>query len=229
MVVNNLVYKGDKGNSVMVGAEALLKAASKINVLEKVLTIVKSLQPTPTFVLDYYTKGIERFGDDWGYSDLLTILYVASKWLQPKSYLEVGVAWGRSGSIVCSNAKECRYVGVDLWPHKNQNIVEDNFKSVGHIGKRTFYRGDSHRVLPKLNEGAFDLILVDGDHTKEGAIEDLKHTIPLLNLGGILVFDDISAYWLREVWHTLLENNSRFSTAKYFDSGPGTGIAIRRI
>jgi len=38
----------------------------------------------------------------------------------------------------------------------------------------------------------FDLITVDGDHSEEGAFDDLLNVIPHLNVGGILVFDDIA-------------------------------------
>lgn len=224
------MYKGKGKNiypPVMFGAPALLRAASRISVLSNVVGLLELVVPKPTFAIDYYRTGIYRFGEEWGYTDLLSILYVATKWLQPKSYLEIGVASGRSMSIVVACSPHCNITGIDLWKEDRLDLPRDNMKAFGHKGRLTLIRGSSHHELPKLNK-TFDLILVDGDHHEEGAAQDLIAVIPMLPRGGILVFDDIAAPWLDKVWKRFVESNSRFTTAKYTDSGVGVGVAVKR-
>jgi len=230
-MINTLFFHKKKNifPPLMVGAPALLNAASKISTIKKVGWIIERLNPKPNYVLEYYSNGIERFGEDWGYADLLTVLHVATKWVNPRSYLEIGVSWGRSASIVGALAPECTIIGIDLWKKENMHIPRENLKAVGHKGRVSLLRGDSHAILPGLKNKHFDIILVDGDHTERGASQDLIDISPLLSLGGVLVFDDISVPWLHRTWKKLIEGNSRFSTAKYPDSGAGVGIAIRRV
>jgi predicted O-methyltransferase YrrM len=45
--------------------------------------------------------------------------------------------------------------------------------------------------MPEKAE-AFDLILVDGDHSYEGGMADLENTWPLVKPGGCIVFHDIT-------------------------------------
>lgn len=56
----------------------------------------------------------------------------------------------------------------------------------------TFIHADSANVLPGLSsEGLYyDLILVDGDHTYERALLDVKFALRLLTPGGILLLHD---------------------------------------
>lgn len=75
------------------------------------------------------------------------------------------------------------------------DFVESELKRHGHRGNLKFLNGDSHLLIPELflkqPEWYFDLINVDGDHSKEGAYADHCAVIPRLVPGSILVFDDI--------------------------------------
>ena len=63
-----------------------------------------------------------------------------------------------------------------------------------YSGKITWLDGDSHELLGEntiIKDKSVDLLVVDGDHTYEGAKLDLINCWPLLKKGGVLVFDDI--------------------------------------
>lgn len=212
---------------VMIGAPALMEAASKIQVHVRVLDILKELE-APEFWINWYEEGLEKFGEHWGYIDLLGLLYISCKWLHPKSYLEIGVASGRSTSIVGALMPNCNITGIDVWPNSRLDIPINNLKAVEYRGEFTQIHGSSHQELPKLKGKKFDLILVDGDHREEGAIRDLKAVIPMIPRGGVLIFDDYCAPWLGKTWDEIVRPNGRFSTAEYRESGAGVAIAVAR-
>lgn len=209
---------------VMISASAILAQAKKAQY--SVLHVLDHLYPSPDFWVKWYEQGMNRFGRGWGYVDLLGVLGVAADWLNAKTYLEVGSASGRSASIVGSASEKCAITAIDLWPAGNQQLVADNLRRVNHTGPVKLIRGNSHEELPKLRGEKFQLILVDGDHTKQGAVQDLKDVLPLLPVGGILVFDDLCVPGLNEAWHEVIDR--RFSTAGYRESGAGVAVAVKR-
>ena len=74
-----------------------------------------------------------------------------------------------------------------------------------------FLDGDSKQLIPTLT-GSFDLVLVDGDHSIEGARADLQNAWPLVRPGGILVMDDIchpEYPWLGDVLAEFLDDVSK--------------------
>ena len=127
---------------------------------------------------------------------------------QPLRYLEVGVRLGHSFALVSLAAEvlggELEYaMGIDAWikdyggePNPGAAQVYELLEDVGARWDQErviLMSGDSHEILPGL-QGAltrYNLILVDGDHTDEGAAHDLKHAFELLEPGGELVFDDV--------------------------------------
>lgn len=133
-------------------------------------------------------------------------------------YLEVGVGRGHSFVLVCLAVEvfggRLEYgVGIDAWvenyggePNPGAAQVYRLLEDVGAWGCEpvTLITGDSHVELMKLRGSGylvgvgrvkprptFNLILVDGDHTDEGAAQDLEDAFALLEPGGFLVFDDV--------------------------------------
>ena len=146
-------------------------------------------------------SGRSRAGDSWRYADITTTLAAATELLDPSSYLEIGVRRGRSLAVVARRAPQCSIVAVDLWNegYADQNPGVAHVRTIatraGHAGRLRIVSGDSHVELPKLFAAepdlTFDLITVDGDHSRCGAERDLLDVLPRLRVGGALVFDDI--------------------------------------
>jgi SAM-dependent methyltransferase len=121
-------------------------------------------------------------------------LHSICEWRQPKKYMEVGVSFGDSLKVVLPFNPESlalcdswggEYGGEMLGGHAHiDNLLRDFRGTVRYLD------GNSHILLPAVTE-TFDLILVDGDHSDEGAERDLWDCWRLLEKDGLLVFDDI--------------------------------------
>ena len=110
------------------------------------------------------------------------------------SYMEIGVRRGYSMAMVAANS-QCDITGIDLWisnyagvPTLGPDFIRSQMQKVNHSGMLDLYNGDSKTIVPTL-EGNYDLITVDGDHSTEGALADLRNCIERFNYA--LVFDDI--------------------------------------
>jgi hypothetical protein len=190
----------------------------------------------------YYAGGLERFGDDWEYADLVTAAYASAEILRPASYLEIGVRRGRSMAAVGLAAPRCDVVGFDRWtpnyagmPNPGPDFVRGEMQRVGHRGAVELVSGNSHETVPAYlrahPDAFFDLIVVDGDHSNSGAAEDIACVLPRLKVGGAFLFDDISHFkhTLIEVWQHFFVDNPRFSAWEFRDLGYGVGVAVRRF
>lgn len=144
--------------------------------------------------------------------------------------------------MVAATCPECEIVGFDLWtsdyagmPSPGPDFVRGEMKKLGYAGDLTFIGGDSHDTVPRFLDvhpaKFFDLITVDGDHSEEGAEDDLRNVLPRVKVGGVLVFDDIShpAHpYLADVWQRVVVVDPRFATWQFTELGYGVAFAIRR-
>jgi predicted O-methyltransferase YrrM len=229
----------------MIGAEALGgKIVGGSHYVRAALALMQKLSPDDylRYLIRYYEEGLSRFGESWGYADIVTALLGLTDHLHPKAYLEIGVRRGRSASAVGSLAPDCAMVLFDIWAknyagmeNPGAELVRTELAKVGHRGTLDFVDGNSHEMLPKYfaahPDAAFDIITVDGDHTNVGAAQDLADVMPRLKIGGALVFDDIchpKHPGLHDVWRRMVEENRRFSSYSFRSVGYGVGFAIRR-
>lgn len=243
----SVVFRGRKiewYSPVLINPLTLGKLATNTNILLEANAILEKLESDDytEYLTKYYQAGISHFGNDWQYADIVTAILAAAKLVKPSAYLEIGVRRGRSLAMVAATNPDCKLLGLDMWvedyagiPNPGPDFVRNEMKKLGFSGQLEFLTGDSHLLLPKYfaehPEAYFDLITVDGDHSKSGAIQDLKDVLPRLSLGGVLVFDDIShpAHpYLREVWETTVRSDNRFVTWEFSELGYGVAVAIRK-
>lgn len=131
--------------------------------------------------------------------------YFSIAWvLRPRSYLEIGTRFGYSMIAVSRGAPSLeRIVSCDLQSYDNplglpsQQIAEQNLRGAGYKGDALFIADDSRRLQSHLSEETFDLIHVDGDHSFEGALSDIRMCFELLRPGGTMLIDDVDQ---PEVW-----------------------------
>jgi predicted O-methyltransferase YrrM len=194
------------------------------------------------FLIKYYSKGINSYGENWKYADIVTVLSGITKNIPINSYLEIGVRTGRSMATVVKNANSCEIVGFDLWikdyagmKNPGPEDVKELMNRFGHIGNIELISGDSTKTVPNYfnanPDKYFDLITVDGDHRIKGAKKDLKNIMPRLKIGGFLVFDDISSPhhpYLSGLWESLVKSNPKFETYEFNSVGLGVAVAVRK-
>jgi predicted O-methyltransferase YrrM len=156
--------------------------------------------------------------------------------------LEIGVRRGRSIAMVASMTPKADLYGFDSWvpdyagmENPGPEFVESELRKIGASGKIEFVSGDSHQTLPKFfakhPELKLDLVTVDGDHSDEGARQDLLRVLPKIARGGAVVFDDVSHPLhpnLYQVWSNALQDcGLRFVSKAYTSLGYGVAVAVR--
>ncbi|SEH30293.1 class I SAM-dependent methyltransferase [Magnetospirillum fulvum] len=230
---------------VMIGAEAIGRQLTQsTKYVREALALIERLEPDAysDYMKTFYKDGLERFGDDWGFADIVTVLLGLADLLKPRRYLEIGVRRGRSICAVASRSTAVDLAMFDMWvtnyagmENPGQQLVERELDKVGHTGNRAFTDGNSHDTVPEFFRAnpdlMFDMITVDGDHSEKGAIDDLCDVLPHLSVGGAIVFDDVchpKHMSLRDVWQRVICDDKRFSAWTYDDVGYGVGFAIRK-
>jgi predicted O-methyltransferase YrrM len=153
----------------------------------------------------FFTEGFSNFH----LSHTHSILYILGKSLGKAKYAEIGSHSGNSAvAIALSNPNIFLYCydmpnfgwggQAGTWGRLLSSLEK-------HAKGRNFFKfGDSHsqEVKDSIKEnGPFDMFLVDGDHSEEGAYEDLWVAYTNLKDGGYLVFDDLTHHaYLKDVF-----------------------------
>lgn len=237
-------YQKNFYGSVILSPSTLVNIATSSSVWNEILLFHHYLA-TDEYVnyLDaFYRECIKRFGSSWYYLDMVNVLYAASKTIQPRNYLEIGVRRGRSVCVVVRACPSVNITAFDMWiqgyagmDNPGPEFVRAELSKHGHTGNISFIDGDSHQTIPfyfkQYPEATFDLITVDGDHSEAGAFDDLKNVIPHLSVGGILVFDDIahpSHPYLLNVWRKAVLTFPYLTSFEYTEMGYGVAFAIRK-
>jgi predicted O-methyltransferase YrrM len=228
---------------VLMGPETLLREASSASTVRAALSVIERLEPDDytRYLQRYYGEGLSRFGERWCYADICTVLSAATRLLAPSTYLEIGVRRGRSMAMVAEAAPDARLVGFDMWvegyagmPNPGAEFVRSEIARVGHRGPIELVSGDSHETVPRFladnPDLMFDVVTVDGDHSHDGALADLRAVIPRLSLGGVLVFDDIVHPlhpYLLDVWRAAVAEDGGLAGGEYAELGYGVAFAVR--
>jgi predicted O-methyltransferase YrrM len=148
-------------------------------------------------------------------------LYSVIKENKFKNVLEIGMANGMSALYICSALKEIsktpdRAVSPKTFSPKDKELSphlisidpfqKDQWENTGLQTLRTARLLKYHTLieevdylaLPKLlrevdqnKVSKFDLILIDGNHLFDYTVLDFFYTVKLLNIGGMIVLDDI--------------------------------------
>jgi predicted O-methyltransferase YrrM len=236
-------FAGDKYSPVVVTPSALARIASSADTLHKVLEISARLERDPytSYMTAFYCRGLDIAGQNWHFMDIVSVLYAVAASGQPENYLEIGVRRGRSACAVAAACNSVDIYAFDMWQEGYANcenpgpaLVQHELAKFGHTGALSFINGDSHKTIPEFMAQnpnlTFDLITVDGDHSIEGAMDDLNNVIPRLRVGGVLVFDDTANPYcpgLMGVWEKFLRNVPDLAGYSYSEAGTGISFAIR--
>ena len=142
----------------------------------------------PTFTQDWFTESALRGAGSW------------RRWLVPRlahlsdaQWLEIGSFEGRSALWTVENllkGENSRLTCVDIWESELESVFDANIAGITKIIKR---KGCSKDVLPTLPLNYFHGAYIDGSHMQPDVHLDIRLTLPLLRLSGILVFDDYAS------------------------------------
>ena len=112
----------------------------------------------------------------------LAVLAAASS---THSILEVGTGAGVSGLWLLDGAPDAVLTSIDI-ELDHQQVARTAFASAGVPANRIrLITGRAAEVLPRMNDGAYDLVFVDAD---EGSVLDyVEHALRIARRGGLVL------------------------------------------
>ena len=166
----------------------------------------------PQIALD---TDVQIFNQNWNeantyYADFCGLAYKYA----PRNILEIGVRYGYSGIAICQGAREAGrryiyYTGMD-WEgvaYRSNGVAKENFlRFEPEINVLIHFINTQIEVWPEsVTADRFHFINVDGDHSFEGAMHDMRGCWPLLAPGGIMTLDDCAGQEVLRASQTMLE------------------------
>ena len=146
----------------------------------------------------------KKFSQKWFLNNFEVFKHYLPKDLNSNfSYLEIGSYEGLSALNILYNFKNSKVTTIDLWCESNINSeslnvnfnkIEKNFDKNLEGYNFNKIKKDSVIALRELlkKRTFFDFIYIDGSHNGEDILCDAIESFKLLNIGGIIVFDDIT-------------------------------------
>ena len=120
--------------------------------------------------------------------ETVVFLQFLLKQLKPKEILEIGAAIGFSSSLMSEYVVEGGHVTTidrfDVMIRK----ARANYKALGIEDKITLLEGDAKDILPTLDK-KYDFIFMDSAKSKY--IEFLPYLLDCLEVGGVIMIDDV--------------------------------------
>jgi len=163
-----------------------------------------------------FDKGIFRMeaidSVDWFAFERI-LLYVLTRLRRPAAVLETGVYYGGNTSFILRALERNgsgELVSIDL-PDSAIRAASDGTERHPHVGdselyqadlrpgfmipqrlrgRWTFVEGDSHAVIPTLDQ-RFDLYIHDSDHAMDFMLRELNLARTAMQPGGVMIADDI--------------------------------------
>ena len=107
---------------------------------------------------------------------------------QPKNILEIGTAVGFSASLMATASPQAKVTTVDRY-ELMYSRAKANFERLGLADRITQLEGDAADILPTLEQGKYDFLFMDSAKAKY--IEFFPYCMDVLEVGGVLMVDDI--------------------------------------
>lgn len=133
----------------------------------------------------------------WNFPNQYPFMYGLGRTLKPASYLEIGTRYGYSMAAIILGAKDtlASVTSIDFqeYEDRSQDFAKPNVLSTGYKGSYEFFAGSSHdaAIKEKVKGKAYDLVFVDGDHSYEGALDDILHYWSVVRPGKYMIVDDV--------------------------------------
>ena len=162
-------------------------------------------------VIDHQGSAIDlhsNFGEQAG--------QMLQKWIKNvdcQNTVEVGLAFGVSSLYIldelASNSGSMHH-GIDPMQFNDRwhGLGLENIKRAGLDQYYKFYQEPSFTALPRLYESGkrFQFALIDGWHTFDYTLVDFFYIDKLLDINGVVVFDDVGYKAIRKVVTFVLSN-----------------------
>lgn len=112
-------------------------------------------------------------------------LAVITATLAAEQLIEVGTGVGVSGLWLLQGAPEAQLTSIDVEADHHE-AARRHFTEAGHPAARVrLITGRASEVLPRMNEGSYDAVLIDADPAS--IAEYLEHALRLVRPGGAVL------------------------------------------
>lgn len=133
----------------------------------------------------------KEFTADWTSHNFKNWLPILDQFRnEPANILEIGSYEGRSAIFFLEFMPKARITCIDIFLDAYEARFDQNLESLSarmtKIKDRSMVALDA--LLVKHNK--FDLVYIDGDHSRHGTFVNSVGSWPLLKTGGILIWDD---------------------------------------
>jgi predicted O-methyltransferase YrrM len=225
-----------------VDLDSVIVHASSGELRQRQYATFSAMTPSSNMNLEMYRWIADQPQSD--YVSVRTLLGSFAELASPLNYLEIGTRRGHSlCMVVASSPKPLDIYSFDLWiqnyageDNPGPALVETELGRLKFEGRITFINGDSQFTVPGFfsdpsHPQAFDLVVVDGDHSDEGAERDLESVVGHVSVGGLIAFDDIAHpahAGLLTVWRTVMQRHPEFETRHSLEHEYGWAIAQRK-
>lgn len=134
------------------------------------------------------------------------ILYQLVRHLKPKKILELGTSLGLSSAIMALASRNTEIITIEGCPQTHK-IAKEMLKKhkLSHVNSLLGPFED--HLSSVLKENDFDLIFIDGNHTKEATINYFNIMLDYIHNDTCIIFDDI--HWskgMSDAWKTIYES-----------------------
>jgi len=131
-------------------------------------------------------------------------LSMVSKFMQPKTILEIGTYTGYSAICLAEGlAPEGKLITIDV-NEELETRVRNYFVQAGLISKVDYRIGDAAKIIPTLNQ-KFDLVFIDADKESYALYYDL--VFEKVNPGGAILADNV--LWSGKVTQSKVDKDTR--------------------
>jgi len=134
--------------------------------------------------------------------------------IKPRVSLEIGCAFGVSSLYICDALADVaaeRHIIIDPYQYQHwQGIGIEHVKAAGFADLVELHELPSHQALPRLEAAGCraDFVFIDGAHWFDYVMVDFFGIDRLLNVGGVVVFDDLDWPGVRKACRYILSNRA---------------------
>ncbi len=138
------------------------------------------------------------------------------KWINKvncSNSVEVGLAFGVSSLFILdelAKKQNSMHYGIDPMQFNDRwhGLGLENIKRAGFEDIYKFYNEPSYTALPKILQTSekFQFAFIDGWHTFDYTLVDFFYIDKMLDVGGVIVFDDVCYKSIRKVLTFVLSN-----------------------
>ncbi|MGY0392018.1 O-methyltransferase [Bizionia sp. KMM 8389] len=141
------------------------------------------------------------------------LAYRLSKYFNPKHILELGTSLGIATQALHLGSPNAQITTIEGCPNISQ-FTKDSLKNLENI---QFLNGDFASQISSLQNNTWDIVFIDGNHTKEATINYFETLLPTAHNDTLFIFDDI--YWskgMTEAWEIIKKHPKVTATIDTF-------------